>query len=66
MGNQNTSGIEKIVDPGLSKIDQQIPFNVETNSGWPEPTKSKKSDAAEVGPAQGRYGLGWNAFCPCF
>jgi hypothetical protein len=61
VGNQNTSSIKEIASPRLSKIDQQIPFNVETHTGWPEPTTPKKSDFVEIRSSQGWYDLKRNA-----
>jgi hypothetical protein len=41
MGNQNTSSIEEIAGQSLGPVYQQIPLNVETHTGWPEPTTTK-------------------------
>jgi hypothetical protein len=57
MANQNSTGVGKIPSRGPKEIERQIAFDVDTNTGWPQPTAPKKSDAAEVGPPQGGYGL---------
>jgi hypothetical protein len=55
MRNQNTSSIEEIAGQSLGPVYQQISLNVETHTGWPEPTTTKKSDFTAVSPAEGRH-----------
>jgi hypothetical protein len=57
MGNQNTSRIEKISDQVLIRLTNKSRSMLKENTGWPEPTTAKKSDAPEVGSPQGRYDL---------
>ena len=57
MANQGVTCTEKITSAGLNQADQQIPLDVDKNTGWPQPTTPEKSDAAEGSPPQNRRDL---------
>jgi hypothetical protein len=54
----------KIPGARTDEIDQQVPFDVGKNTGWPQPTTRKKSDSAEVSTAQSRGALAASAEHP--